>query len=354
MVYARCAGPVSARAVCACLPSGALDDFDEEEDVRHAALIAEAARKAAGGSDSGPGAGRGAGGSGAGAGASRSGDVARAAAAASAATSGGAAAAADTEGPGDLSDMMSKLMGDMNQPQFQATLDATMRELSGGGASACAPQQARQLRASRWLHCASTHTCTHAHTHTSNRHLAFAASGTASVLNPFAGLPQGVGALPREQTDRTVAETLNVGPHPAAAAAAALTAPPSLPAALPPAHVYVVNAWVRSIAACWGVSGPGGRGPGYRRSDGRRGHEEDDGAVRGHGRKGEGHVFGECGVLPECRGDPDFPIVTCHAHTVRRQEDFQSVIDNMMKQLLSKDIMYMPMKQICDKVRVRG
>lgn len=32
------------------------------------------------------------------------------------------------------------------------------------------------------------------------------------------------------------------------------------------------------------------------------------------------------------------------------QEDFQSVIDNMMKQLLSKDIMYLPMKQICEKV----
>lgn len=30
------------------------------------------------------------------------------------------------------------------------------------------------------------------------------------MLNPFAGLEQGAGALPMEQTDRTVAETLNV------------------------------------------------------------------------------------------------------------------------------------------------
>lgn len=36
--------------------------------------------------------------------------------------------------------MMGKLMSDMNQPQFQATLDATMRELSGGGAGTSWPR----------------------------------------------------------------------------------------------------------------------------------------------------------------------------------------------------------------------
>jgi peroxin-19 len=35
------------------------------------------------------------------------------------------------------------------------------------------------------------------------------------------------------------------------------------------------------------------------------------------------------------------------------KEDFQSVVDNMMRQLLSKDIMYTPMKLICEKVRRR-
>lgn len=35
-----------------------------------------------------------------------------------------------------------------------------------------------------------------------------------------------------------------------------------------------------------------------------------------------------------------------HCH----QEDFQTIVDGMMKQLLSKDVMYMPMKQICDAV----
>lgn len=46
-------------------------------------------------------------------------------------------------------------------------------------------------------------------------------------------------------------------------------------------------------------------------------------------------------------------MLTCYSRGLFScaQEDFQSVIDNMMKQLLSKDIMYMPMKQICDKVR---
>ena len=34
------------------------------------------------------------------------------------------------------------------------------------------------------------------------------------------------------------------------------------------------------------------------------------------------------------------------------KEDFQGVIDNMMKQLLAKDVMYLPMKQICEKFPV--
>ena len=31
------------------------------------------------------------------------------------------------------------------------------------------------------------------------------------------------------------------------------------------------------------------------------------------------------------------------------KEDFQNVIDGMMRQLMSKDVMYQPVKQICDK-----
>lgn len=36
-----------------------------------------------------------------------------------------------------------------------------------------------------------------------------------------------------------------------------------------------------------------------------------------------------------------------------QKEDFQGVIDNMMRQLLSKDVMYTPIKEICEKVRDR-
>ena len=36
------------------------------------------------------------------------------------------------------------------------------------------------------------------------------------------------------------------------------------------------------------------------------------------------------------------------------KEDFQSVIDGMMKQLLSKEIMYDPIKAICDRVGARA
>ena len=32
------------------------------------------------------------------------------------------------------------------------------------------------------------------------------------------------------------------------------------------------------------------------------------------------------------------------------KQDFNSVIDGMMKQLLSKDVMYTPMTMICEKV----
>jgi hypothetical protein len=35
-----------------------------------------------------------------------------------------------------------------------------------------------------------------------------------------------------------------------------------------------------------------------------------------------------------------------------RKEDFNSSLEGMMKQLLAKDLMYLPMKQICEKVRV--
>lgn len=34
-----------------------------------------------------------------------------------------------------------------------------------------------------------------------------------------------------------------------------------------------------------------------------------------------------------------------------KQNDFQDLVDGMMQQLLSKDIMYEPMKQICERVR---
>jgi hypothetical protein len=33
------------------------------------------------------------------------------------------------------------------------------------------------------------------------------------------------------------------------------------------------------------------------------------------------------------------------------QSDFQDLVDGMMQQLLSKDVMYDPMKQICERVR---
>ena len=42
------------------------------------------------------------------------------------------------------------------------------------------------------------------------------------------------------------------------------------------------------------------------------------------------------------------------ASVVVLQEDFNGIVDNMMKQLLSKDVMYVPMKQICEKVWVGG
>jgi peroxin-19 len=37
--------------------------------------------------------------------------------------------------------------------------------------------------------------------------------------------------------------------------------------------------------------------------------------------------------------------------TMGEKNDFQELVDGMMQQLLSKDVMYDPMKQICEKVR---
>lgn len=36
--------------------------------------------------------------------------------------------------------------------------------------------------------------------------------------------------------------------------------------------------------------------------------------------------------------------------TMGHKDDFNSTIEGMMKQLLAKDVMYIPMKQICEKV----
>lgn len=35
------------------------------------------------------------------------------------------------------------------------------------------------------------------------------------------------------------------------------------------------------------------------------------------------------------------------------KDDFDSIVENMMKQILAKEIMYLPMRQICERVSVR-
>lgn len=45
---------------------------------------------------------------------------------------------------------------------------------------------------------------------------------------------------------------------------------------------------------------------------------------------------------------------TAHLHVLsvcETQSDFQDLVDGMMQQLLSKDVMYDPMRQICERVR---
>ena len=79
----------------------------------------------------------------------------------------------------------------------------------------------------------------------------------------------------------------------------------------------------------------GGDGGRWRRSD-----EADDGRLREDGRKGR-VVWFRVRAL-SC--------VTLRATLTLAQKDFGGLMDGLMRQLMSKDIMYEPVKAICDKV----
>uniref|UniRef100_A0A7S1CAN0 Peroxin-19 n=1 Tax=Bicosoecida sp. CB-2014 TaxID=1486930 RepID=A0A7S1CAN0_9STRA len=209
----------------------ALDDFDEDEGE----VVAPPA--GAGG------AGGGSGGGGAAAGAAAESDVDRAAAAA-ALDATKAVAAGDAEGDSELAAAMASLMEEMQKPEFNSSVEASMRELSGEAPGAGG-----------------------------------AGGGIGGVLNPFAAAAAagGLGAPPPNAVDKSVAQTLEM--------------------------------------------------------------------MSGMAQTNEGIDP----AATEAMGEDVMKSMMEQFERMGEKEDFQSIVDNMMRQMLSKEIMYVPMKQIAER-----
>lgn len=129
-------------------------------------------------------------------------------------------------------------MAEMQKPEFNASVEASMREVSGEGSG-----------------------------------------GVAGVMNPFAGMPGagGLGQPPANAVDKSVAQTLEM--------MAGMAAP---------------NEGIDPAAT-------------------------------------------------EAMGEDVMKSMMEQFERMGEKEDFQSIVDNMMKQMLSKEIMYVPMKQIAER-----
>ena len=68
----------------------------------------------------------------------------------------------------------------------------------------------------------------------------------------------------------------------------------------------------------------------------------------GSGLMGGAGTIGESAMAAENLSDDVITRMINEFETLGQKEDFNGALDSMMRQLLAKDIMYIPCKQLCD------